>query len=153
MGSGQGTGIDDDLHGLARQVITAQPFSRLLGATLSSVGPGSAEIRLPITHEITQQHGYVHGGVISYLADNSITFAGGLAFGSDALTSEYKINFLAPATGTTLIARAHADSIGKRQAVCRTEIYTTDGHHEQLCALAQGTIISVTRTAGHAMLR
>ena len=143
----------DDLHHVANQVLASQPFSQLLGATLSSVGPGSAEIRLPITHEITQQHGYVHGGVIGYLADNSITFAGGRALGSDALTSEYKINFLAPALGTTLIARAQADSIGNRQAVCRTEIYTTDGEHEHLCAMAQGTVISVTRTAGHAMHR
>lgn len=136
MGTGQGADMDD-LHELATQVLAAQPFSRLLGATLSSVGPGCVELSLPITADLSQQHGYVHAGVISYLADNSITFAGGLTLGSDALTSEYKINFLAPATGTTLIARAQADSIGERQAVCRTEICTTDGHHEQRWAQAQ----------------
>jgi uncharacterized protein (TIGR00369 family) len=133
----------DDLQHLANQVFVAQPFSHLLGAALTHVGPQSAEISLPLIDNLKQQHGYAHGGVISYLADNSITFAGGLALGSDALTSEYKINFLAAATGTMLIARAQTDSSGARQAVCRSQIYATDGNQERLCALAQGTVISV----------
>lgn len=103
--------MDDDLHEFASRGLAAQPFSQLLGATRSGTGPVGAEITLPITVDLSQQHGYVHGGAIGYLADNAITFAGGLALGREALTSEYKINFLTPDTGTTLIARAHADSI------------------------------------------
>jgi acyl-coenzyme A thioesterase PaaI-like protein len=53
-------------------VLAAQPFNQLLGATLSGVGPSRAELKLPITREIEQQHGCVHGGVISYLVDTSI---------------------------------------------------------------------------------
>jgi hypothetical protein len=44
-------------------VLAAQPFNQLLGATLSGVGPSRAELKLPITREIEQQHGCVHGGV------------------------------------------------------------------------------------------
>lgn len=131
----------DDLEQLAHQILDGQPFSRLLGATLTEVGPQRAEISLTITDDLQQQHGYVHGGVLSYLADNSITFAGGLALGGDALTSEYKINYLRPATGSTLVARAHAHSVGSRQAVCRSDVYAVQGDRERLCATALGTVI------------
>lgn len=107
-----------DLQDFARRVFDSQPFSRFIGARLTDAAPGRAEIELPIAEQLTQQHGFVHGGVISYLADNAITFAGGLALGGDALTSEFKINYLKPAVGSHLVARAQARSAGKRQAVC-----------------------------------
>jgi uncharacterized protein (TIGR00369 family) len=131
-----------DLEQFAHGVFDAQPFSRYLGARLTGVGPTSAELTVPITDQLKQQHGYVHGGVISYLADNSITFAGGLALGGNALTSEFKINYLKPATGSLLVGRAVAKGIGKRQAVCQCEIYAVRDDEETLCAIAQGTVVS-----------
>lgn len=134
----------ESLHEFARGVLDAQPFSRLIGARLTDSGPDNAELTVPITDELTQQHGFVHGGVVSYLADNAITFAGGLALGGDALTSEFKINYLRPAKGSALVARAQAASSGRRQAVCRCEIYAVDGEQERLCAMAQGTVVPVS---------
>lgn len=131
----------EDLHAFAQQVFDAQPFSRFIGAQLTGSGPGTAEISLPIVNHLQQQHGFVHGGVLSYLADNAITFAGGLAFGGNALTSEYKINYLKPALGATLVARAHAKAVGKRQAVCQCEIFVIRDGEEILCAIAQGTVV------------
>ena len=119
-----------------------QPFTRYIGAKLTSAGPGTAELTLPIVDHLKQQHGFVHGGVLSYLADNSITFAGGLAMGGNALTSEFKINYVRPAVGTELVARARAESAGKRQAVCRCEIYAIHDDRETLCAVAQGTVVA-----------
>jgi uncharacterized protein (TIGR00369 family) len=98
-------------------------------------------LSIPIADHLKQQHGFVHGGVISYLADNSITFAGGLALGGNALTSEFKINYLKPAIGSLLVARAHAKSVGKRQAVCQCEIFVVENGEEKLCAIAQGTVV------------
>ena len=112
----------DDLQDFARGIFESQPFSRFIGARLTDAAPGRAEIELPIAEQLTQQHGFVHGGVISYLADNAITFAGGLALGGDALTSEFKINYLKPAVGSHLVARAQTRSAGKRQAVCLCQI-------------------------------
>jgi uncharacterized protein (TIGR00369 family) len=132
----------DDLSAFARGVFEAQPFSRYIGAQLKDIGPGTAELSIPIVEHLQQQHGFVHGGVISYLADNAITFAGGLALGGDALTSEFKINYIKPAKGAELIARAHAKSAGKRQAVCQCEIFAVENGQETLCALAQGTVVS-----------
>jgi uncharacterized protein (TIGR00369 family) len=137
----------EDLHEFASNVLDAQPFSRLVGAQLTSSGDGRAELTVPVVDGLKQQHGFVHGGVISYLADNTITFAGGLALGGDALTSEFKINFLRPATGPMLVARAQAVSSGKRQAVCRCEVFTVEGDEERLCALAQGTVVPIVGTS------
>jgi uncharacterized protein (TIGR00369 family) len=134
----------DDLHAFAHQVFDAQPFSQFIGARLTEVGAGSAELSLTISDDLKQQHGFVHGGVISYLADNAITFAGGLALGGNALTSEFKINYLKPARGTELIARASTKSSGKRQAVCQCEIFVVAESQETLCALAQGTVVGTS---------
>nr|WP_237475214.1 PaaI family thioesterase [Xanthomonas sp. LMG 9002] len=79
---------------------------------------------------------------MSYLADNALTFAGGLALGGDALTAEFKINYLRPARGTRLIARAQSIGKGKRQAVCRCDIVSVEEGGEGLCAVAQGTIVT-----------
>ena len=130
-----------DLQEFARQIFEAQPFSRFIGAQLKSSGPASAELSIAIVDHLKQQNGFVHGGVISYLADNSITFAGGLALGGNALTSEFKINYLKPAVGASLVARAHARSVGKRQAVCQCEIFSVADGEERLCAIAQGTVV------------
>ena len=111
------------------------------GARLLEAGPGKAAIGLDVQDQHKQQHGYVHGGVVSYLADNAITFAGGLALGGNALTSEFKINYLRPARGDTLVARATTKSAGRRQAVCVCEVYGLSGTEEELCAVALGTVV------------
>lgn len=77
----------EELEDSARSVFDAQPFSRFPGAELLSADARHAEIRVQNRPELHQQHGLVHGGVISYLADNASTFAGGLALGGDALTA------------------------------------------------------------------
>ncbi|MET0551155.1 MAG: PaaI family thioesterase [Xanthomonas sp.] len=131
-----------DIQALARQIFDAQPFSRLIGARLSVLGDAQAEIVVDMRDDLRQQHGFVHGGVLSYLADNALTFAGGLALGGDALTAEFKINYLRPARGTRLIARAQSIGRGKRQAVCRCDIVSLEEGNERLCAVAQGTIVA-----------
>jgi len=131
-----------DLFEIGQHVLAAQPFSRYLGARLTSMISGSAELTVPITPDLLQQHGFAHGGVISYAADNALTFAGGSVLGADVLTAEYKINYLKPARGERLIARARVVSSGSRQAVCACEVWAATGQDETLCAVAQGTIVT-----------
>jgi acyl-CoA thioesterase len=142
--SDKSRGIPMDIFKIASKIFESQPFSKYMQAELVSMGENEAVMHLPITENMKQQHGFAHGGVISYLADNSITFAGGIALGGDALTSEYKINYVRPATGSHLIARARAHSVGKRQAVCIAEIYAVQDGAEKLCAIAQGTVVKKT---------
>lgn len=132
----------EDIQAFARQVFASQPFSQFIEAELAALSQDSAELTLTIQDHHKQQHGFVHGGVISYLADNAITFAGGLALGGNALTAEFKINYLRPGVGIRFIARAQARSTSKRMAICQCEIYAVEGDESQkLCALAQGTVV------------
>lgn len=128
---------------LGQQVLAAQPFSVLLQARLTAFSPGTVELVVPIQPTLLQQDGFVHGGVISYAADNALTFAGGSALGQAVVTSEYKINYLRPATGELLIARASVLATGKRQAVCRCDVFASAKGAERLCATAQGTISTI----------
>ncbi|MCC6925891.1 PaaI family thioesterase [Novosphingobium sp.] len=123
-----------------QSVLAQQPFSVLLGAELSVFAPGQAEIRLPIRQELRQQHGFVHGGVLAYLADNALTYAGGSSLSGQIVTAEMKINYTRPAIGELLIARASVVSAGRTQAVARCDVFVVAGGVEKLCAAAQGKI-------------
>lgn len=127
---------------MGRDVLAKQPFSILLGAQLLTLEPGRCELQVTIGEHLKQQHGFVHGGVLSYLADNALTFAGGTALRVPVLTGEFKINYVRPAVGDRLVARAEAVHVGKSQAVCRCEVYAVSAAGEKLCALAQGTIVA-----------
>lgn len=132
----------DNLHALGAAVLQAQPFSQLLGAQLDKLEPHHATLSLTIQEAHKQQHGFVHGGVVSYLADNALTFAGGSVLGN-AVTSEYKINYLRPAIGESLQAHASVLQAGKSQAVCECKIYCQHQGESKLVAVAQGTIAKV----------
>ncbi|MFZ6646560.1 PaaI family thioesterase [Undibacterium sp. TJN25] len=123
-----------------KEALQSQPFSRLLKASLTRFDTGGTELRIAITDDLKQQHGFVHGGVLSYAADNALTFAGGAALGTAVVTSEYKLNYLRPAIGQEIIARAVAVHAGKTQAACRCDLFVVNEGKELLCAIAQGTI-------------
>ena len=126
---------------MGREVLAKQPFSVLIGAELAALSPGRCELHVPISDAVRQQHGFVHGGVLSYAADNALTYAGGSALQVPVVTSEFKINYVRPAIGVRLEARADAVHVGQSQSVCRCEVFAvaSDGS-EKLVALAQGTI-------------
>ena len=126
----------------AQNVLANQPFSVMLGTQITQFSTELTELQLIMKTEFKQQNGFAHGGIVSYLADNALTFAGGAALGERVLTSEYKINYVKPARGKLLIARASVISAGGRQAVCRCDVYAVHAGEETLCATAQGTIVS-----------
>lgn len=126
---------------IGRQILAQQPFSVFLGAELVRLAPGEAELALAIRPEFLQQHGFVHGGVLSYLMDNVLTFAGGSALGPEVMTAEYKINYLRPAQGKRLVARARVVHAGRKLAVVQGEIVAENEPGEPiLVAVGQGTI-------------
>ncbi|MEV8410892.1 PaaI family thioesterase [Streptomyces niveus] len=120
-----------------------------LGARLAHIGPGRVHIELPARPEVTQQHGYIHAGATSAVADS----AGGYAAltlldeDSDVLTVEYKINLLAPAAGDHLEAIGTVLKSGRTLTVCQLEVYAVQGGSERkLVANGQQTLIRVNRT-------
>jgi len=137
-------GGDDDpaIVEIGRQILASQPFSRLVGIELDSAQRGRCVLSLAIRAELLQHHGFVHGGALSCLVDIALTYAGATALAVPVITSEFKVNYLRPALGRRLVARAEAVHAGRSQAVCRCELYALgeDGA-EKLCAIAQGTIV------------
>lgn len=131
-----------ELFEFGRKILQNQPFSALLGTELEVFEPGTAVLALVVREDLKQQHGFVHGGVLSYLADNALTYAGGSVLG-DSVTSEFKINYLRPAVGKKLLARATVLSSGKNQAVCQCTVIAVAEDGERTVAVAQGTIIKV----------
>lgn len=133
--------MQPDLLTWGREVLAQQAFSVLLGTELDIFEPGRAQLALPISPKLLQQNGFVHGGVLSYLADNALTYAGGSVLGHAVLTSEFKINYLRPATDAErLVALATVVGSGKTQAVCRCDVFLERAGERKLCAAAQGTI-------------
>jgi uncharacterized protein (TIGR00369 family) len=134
------TDMTMNLLAIGKQILAFQPFSALLGTQLVELAPGRAVLKLPIAGQLKQQHGFVHGGVISYLADNALGFAGVSVLGESIVTSEFKINYVRPAVGESLVARSSVVHSGRRQAVCRCDVFVVTAEGERLCATAQGTI-------------
>ncbi|MFJ1900411.1 PaaI family thioesterase [Streptomyces sp. NPDC088115] len=121
-----------------------------LGARLTHIGPGRVHIVLPARPEMTQQHGYVHAGATSAIADSAGGYAALTLFDEDSevLTVEYKINLLAPAAGDHLEAVGTVLKPGRTLTVCQLEVYGVhaDGTRK-LVANGQQTLIRVNRTA------
>ncbi|MDP1902062.1 MAG: PaaI family thioesterase [Rubrivivax sp.] len=126
---------------LGRSVLGQQAFSRLLGTELTAWDARRCTLELPLRAELMQQHGFAHGGVVSYLADNALTYAGGGALAVPVVTAEFKINYVRPALGERLVARAEVVAVSKTQAVCRCDVFAIKDGVEKLCATALGTIV------------
>ena len=129
------------MHGQA--VLAKQPFSVLVGAQLTALVPGRCQLELPITVQLQQQHGFAHGGVVSYLADNALTYAGGTAMQVPVVTSGSTTSYLRAGIGERLVARAEVVHLSKSQAVCRCDVFAVKAGEEKLCAVAQGTIARI----------
>jgi uncharacterized protein (TIGR00369 family) len=112
----------------ARESFGRQKAMVLIGASLTALEPGKAEVSLPYRAEITQQKGYVHGGIIGMIADTACGYAAYSLMPANAslVTVEYKINILAPARGS-LVARGEVIKAGRTLTVTRAGVYAEDG--------------------------
>jgi uncharacterized protein (TIGR00369 family) len=116
-----------------------------LGATLGSIAPGAVEISLTPNPAITQQHGFVHAGAVSAIADTAAGYAALslMRVGVGVLTTEFKINLVAPATGERIIARARVVKPGRTLTLVQTDVFAEDQGKEKLVALFTATMMSI----------
>ena len=142
-GSQQFAPRNPDYEARVRASFERQGAMRLIGARLAGIGPGYCAIELPYREDLTQQHGYIHAGIVSAIADSAGGYAGFTLFPSDAsvLTVEYKLNLIAPASGERLIAEARVVKPGRTLAITRGEVYSEAAGKRTLCALVQQTLI------------
>src|ERR1700745_710976 len=101
-----------------------QAFMETLGASLGLVERGRVHIEVPFSEHLSQQHGYLHAGVTTSIADSASGYAAlTLApSGSEVLSVEFKISLLAPARGHRFIARAQVIRSGRRLSFCTAEV-------------------------------
>jgi uncharacterized protein (TIGR00369 family) len=132
-----------DLLALGKLSLAQQPFSGFMGVEFESAIPGDVVLSLPIKAEYKQNYGAVHGGVISYMADLGLAYAAASQIG-DCVTSELKVNYIRPAIGEVIVARAKSIHASSRQVVCECKIFCRSGvgsdAQEILVAIALGTI-------------
>jgi len=124
---------------------TQQPIMNLIGARLSLVEPGVVEITLPYRADLTQQHGYLHAGIITTVADSACGYAAFtlMPAGSNVLSVEFKVNLLRPAQGKEFVARAEVIKPGRTLSVVRADVFTIRDDERELVATMQGTMICV----------
>ena len=113
-----------------RASFARQQAMTLIGARLATVAPGMVEIELPFREDLTQQKGFVHGGIVGMIADSAAGYAAYSLMPADCtlVTAEYKINLLASAT-SSLVARGEVVKAGRTLTVARAEVYASDGTH------------------------
>ncbi|HRQ57464.1 MAG TPA: PaaI family thioesterase [Azoarcus taiwanensis] len=136
---------DPDYVERVRASFARQQIMSLIGAELAVVEPGYTEIHLPHRPEITQQHGFIHGGVVGTIADSAAGYAANTLTPADTsvLTVEYKINLIAPADGERLVARGEVIKPGRTLIITRAEVFAIKNAQWTLCALMQQTIMAM----------
>jgi len=130
-----------------RDSFARQQFMATLGAELTELTPGHCVISLPYREELSQQHGFFHGGVIGTLAANCGGYAAYSLMPPDCsvLTVEYKLNLLAPGEGELLIGRGEVIKPGRTLTICRSEVFAVRDGKETRCATA---LVSLRCMAG-----
>lgn len=135
-----------DSNGISRerleQALAHSTFAQLLGAELLEFAPGRVSLKVRSRRDLCQHHGYMHGAVVGFMVDSGCAWAAASMVG-DVVTSEYKLNLLAPALGERLICRAEVLKAGQRQAVCRADVFAEKDGQEKLIATGLATIARV----------
>jgi uncharacterized protein (TIGR00369 family) len=132
------------------EAVNAKGFSHAAGFRILTVEPGRAEVALTRRDDLVQFFGHFHGGVITALADQAagIAVTSGLPKGRIGVTVEIKVNFLAPADGSELVARAKTLKMSGSIGVATVEVFSKKENSETLCAFCTATMRALDLPAG-----
>jgi len=124
------------------ETVNAKGFSHAAGFRIIAVEPGRAEVALARRDDLVQFFGHFHGGVITALADHAagIAVTLGLPNGRIGVTVEIKVNFLSPADGNELVARAKTLKMSGSIGVATVEVFSKNNSSETLCAFCTATM-------------
>src|SRR5262249_42287659 len=116
---------DPDFEARVRASYARQQVMTTIGANLVAVAPGAVAMELPFRSDLTQQHGFLHAGIVTTIADSACGYAAFSLMPAKAavLTVEYKVNLLAPAKGERLIARGRVLKPGRTLTVCAGDVF------------------------------
>lgn len=133
------------LEARVRASFDKQAVMATLGARLTRVALGEVEITLPFRRELTQQHGYLHAGIVTTIVDSACGYAALTQMDDDAavLTAEYKVNLLAPAAGELFVARAMVLKAGRTLTVARGDVFAVSAAGDKHVATMLATLMAV----------
>ena len=136
--------LDPQFETRVRASFARQRAMETIGATLVRVEPGVVEITLPYRAELTQQHGFLHAGMVATILDSACGYAAFSLMLPDVavLTVEYKINLLRPAQGDSFAARARVVRAGQTITVCTGDVFAQTGQDEKLVATMLATVFA-----------
>ncbi len=136
---------DSDFEARVRESFARQQVMQTIGASLTKVSPGEIEIELPFRDDLTQQHGFLHAGIVTTIVDSACGYAALslMPAGSAVLTIEYKVNFLSPAMGKRMIARGRVTKPGRTITVCTGDVLATSNGKEKLVATMLATMMTI----------
>ena len=141
---------DPDFEARVRASFARQRFMATLGATLERVMPGEVAIAFGFRDDLTQQHGFLHAGVMTAIADSACGYAALTVMERDAgvLAVEFKVNLLAPGKGERFVAIARVVRSGRTLAVCTCDVIADPDGAPTTIALMQGTMMAVRGREG-----
>jgi uncharacterized protein (TIGR00369 family) len=132
--------VDPDFESRVRDSFGRQPFMAHLGARITALSPGFCEITVDYQKALTQQHGFVHGGVLASIADSAAGYAAFSLMPAEAsiLTVEYKLNILRPGQGEAMIARGRVLKPGRTLTIVQSDVFARrNGAEAQVVASLQ----------------
>jgi len=139
---------DTNYNERVRASFARQKVMATLGIEIARLAPGDIELTMPLDPAYTQQHGFVHAGIITTALDSACGYAAFslMPAGAAVLTVEFKTNLLAPAKGRRFRFRAGVVKPGRTLTVCEARAFAYDDggdDAERLVATMTGTLMAV----------
>ena len=140
----------ENIEARVRGSFAQQTLMRTLGAEVLAVRPGEVEIVLPFSDHILQQHGFVHAGAVSAIADNACGYAALTTMPGDAavLTVEFKVNLLSPAKGERMRAVGRVVRAGRNLVITAADVFAESAGTSKQVALMTATMMVVKSDTG-----
>ncbi len=135
--------IEPSIEQRVRASFARQPAMVTIGAECVAVRMGEVDVRVPYAPALTQQHGFIHAGIIAMVADSACGYAALSLMPAEAavLTTEFKLNLLSPAKGDFLIASGRVVRPGRKLMVCLGEVFAHDGAARKQVALMTASMM------------
>ena len=141
---------DPDFESRVRASFRKQRVMETIGARLARVAPGEVDVELPFREDLTQQHGFLHAGIVGTVMDSAAGYAAFTLMPADAgvLSIEFKVNLLAPARGERVIARARVVRAGRTITVCAADAFAVQDGAERHVSSMTATMMTITGREG-----
>ena len=136
---------DPGFESRVRASFDRQRVMKTIGARIVRVAPGEVELELPFRDDLTQQHGFLHAGIVTTLVDSACGYAALSVMDRESavLSVEYKVNLLAPAIGERMRAIGRVIKSGRTLVVCSGEVIAVANGAEQVVTLMQATMMAI----------